>query len=348
MAVTWRNRHCFPKADSPNTIGIYLCVKICLFSRDKTTNYERRLRWFSITHSGFRDISTQRKVFKVKQISDVCVARKWQLNTFCSECRAAADSVCKDLWRQKWCEPGKHPNWWVLSNGFIKKSVWKMRKKLCLVSWILQKIKNQESYRKFHEKCHSQKSSQKSLPGPSSGQWWPSATRSSTSPCCPSSIWQSFWRSPLSSRRSRWGMQIEKAHEIIYDSRLFPLVLVRQISGSKCQRILSVWLHGTKFGGQRLRATHLGTRRLQKNVYIHWDLSKGCEVELRKNDKRLLYAIKLIVLRHWLFGAVLCKLYWVLEIASKMCSTFILCALSFDRYMAICHPTKRVSFWKIL
>ncbi|GMS79851.1 hypothetical protein PENTCL1PPCAC_2026 [Pristionchus entomophagus] len=49
------------------------------------------------------------------------------------------------------------------------------------------------------------------------------------------------------------------------------------------------------------------------------------------------------LLQYWMFGNAICKLYWVLEIASKICSTLILCALAFDRYMAICHPEiKRV------
>ncbi|GMR58826.1 hypothetical protein PMAYCL1PPCAC_29021 [Pristionchus mayeri] len=55
------------------------------------------------------------------------------------------------------------------------------------------------------------------------------------------------------------------------------------------------------------------------------------------------FLITQTLLQYWMFGNAICKLYWVLEIASKICSTLILCALAFDRYMAICHPEiKRV------
>ncbi|CAP39806.1 Protein CBG23177 [Caenorhabditis briggsae] len=44
------------------------------------------------------------------------------------------------------------------------------------------------------------------------------------------------------------------------------------------------------------------------------------------------------ILNNWVFGELACKIHWMLELSNKMCSTFILTALAFDRYMAICHP----------
>ncbi|CAI5451802.1 unnamed protein product [Caenorhabditis angaria] len=47
------------------------------------------------------------------------------------------------------------------------------------------------------------------------------------------------------------------------------------------------------------------------------------------------------ILNNWIFGDFGCKLHWALELSNKMCSTFILTALAFDRYMAICHPENK-------
>uniref|UniRef100_A0A914X9Z4 G-protein coupled receptors family 1 profile domain-containing protein n=1 Tax=Plectus sambesii TaxID=2011161 RepID=A0A914X9Z4_9BILA len=44
------------------------------------------------------------------------------------------------------------------------------------------------------------------------------------------------------------------------------------------------------------------------------------------------------VLGFWMFGTAACKLFRLLEHIGKIFSTFILVALSVDRYFAVCHP----------
>uniref|UniRef100_A0A8R1I403 G_PROTEIN_RECEP_F1_2 domain-containing protein n=1 Tax=Caenorhabditis japonica TaxID=281687 RepID=A0A8R1I403_CAEJA len=50
------------------------------------------------------------------------------------------------------------------------------------------------------------------------------------------------------------------------------------------------------------------------------------------------FSLSNMILNNWVFGEMACKVHWMLELSNKMCSTFILTALAFDRYMAICHP----------
>lgn len=48
-------------------------------------------------------------------------------------------------------------------------------------------------------------------------------------------------------------------------------------------------------------------------------------------------------LYQWIFGPYLCKIYWIVESTNKTLSTFILAALSFDRYVAVCRPSLKYS-----
>lgn len=46
-----------------------------------------------------------------------------------------------------------------------------------------------------------------------------------------------------------------------------------------------------------------------------------------------------ILRNRWELGLVVCKIFWTMDSVNKVLSTFILTALSFDRYLAICKPT---------
>lgn len=45
-----------------------------------------------------------------------------------------------------------------------------------------------------------------------------------------------------------------------------------------------------------------------------------------------------VILKHWLFGVIICKVYFVLCAMNIFGGAFNLCVMSADRYMAVCHP----------
>lgn len=49
----------------------------------------------------------------------------------------------------------------------------------------------------------------------------------------------------------------------------------------------------------------------------------------------------------WVFGTVLCKFHSTSDSVNKVLSTFILTALSFDRYLVVCYP-HRFQFWRTI
>ncbi len=53
-----------------------------------------------------------------------------------------------------------------------------------------------------------------------------------------------------------------------------------------------------------------------------------------------------MLIGHWGFGTVFCKIYWGLEGTGKVVSSFILVAMSFERYIAVCHPSAHRFKWK--
>ncbi|CAI4224642.1 unnamed protein product [Auanema sp. JU1783] len=53
------------------------------------------------------------------------------------------------------------------------------------------------------------------------------------------------------------------------------------------------------------------------------------------------FTLSSLILNNWVFGELGCKIHWAVELSNKLCSTFLLTALAFDRYMAICHPENK-------
>lgn len=47
----------------------------------------------------------------------------------------------------------------------------------------------------------------------------------------------------------------------------------------------------------------------------------------------------------WVFGTVLCKIHSTLDSVNRVLSTFVLTALSFDRYLVVCYP-QRFAVWR--
>ncbi|CAD5227005.1 unnamed protein product [Bursaphelenchus xylophilus] len=47
-----------------------------------------------------------------------------------------------------------------------------------------------------------------------------------------------------------------------------------------------------------------------------------------------------IIEGQWIFGLVMCKLYWIGESVNKLLSAFLMSVLSWDRFMAVCAPIK--------
>uniref|UniRef100_A0A914Z9E9 G-protein coupled receptors family 1 profile domain-containing protein n=1 Tax=Panagrolaimus superbus TaxID=310955 RepID=A0A914Z9E9_9BILA len=47
------------------------------------------------------------------------------------------------------------------------------------------------------------------------------------------------------------------------------------------------------------------------------------------------------IIGFWMFGTFICKLHHVCGSVGRIVSTFLITAMSFDRYMAVCHPYKQ-------
>ncbi|XP_062618893.1 somatostatin receptor type 5-like [Saccostrea cucullata] len=52
------------------------------------------------------------------------------------------------------------------------------------------------------------------------------------------------------------------------------------------------------------------------------------------------FLIVTTIIKHWIFGTAMCKIYFVLFSINFFASVFQLTALSADRYLAVCHPVR--------
>jgi len=56
------------------------------------------------------------------------------------------------------------------------------------------------------------------------------------------------------------------------------------------------------------------------------------------------FLIVTILANGWIFGNVLCKIYYNFIHINQYVSSLLLAALSFDRYLAVCHPIRAIEF----
>lgn len=54
------------------------------------------------------------------------------------------------------------------------------------------------------------------------------------------------------------------------------------------------------------------------------------------------FFISSIILRAWIFGSFICKLFFLTQGVNQYTSIIILALLSFDRYLAVCHPNQSI------
>ncbi|VDL77763.1 unnamed protein product [Nippostrongylus brasiliensis] len=60
--------------------------------------------------------------------------------------------------------------------------------------------------------------------------------------------------------------------------------------------------------------------------------------KLNKNSAMLVEKAADSVIGFWIFGTWMCKLHHVCGSVGRIVSTFLITAMSFDRYVAVCHP----------
>jgi somatostatin receptor 1 len=56
------------------------------------------------------------------------------------------------------------------------------------------------------------------------------------------------------------------------------------------------------------------------------------------------FLIITILANGWIFGNILCKMYYNFIHINQYVSSLLLAALSFDRYLAVCHPVRAIQF----
>lgn len=52
----------------------------------------------------------------------------------------------------------------------------------------------------------------------------------------------------------------------------------------------------------------------------------------------LVFLIITMLYKQWLFGKILCKIYMTITSINQFTSSLLLAVMSFDRYIAVCHP----------
>ena len=56
------------------------------------------------------------------------------------------------------------------------------------------------------------------------------------------------------------------------------------------------------------------------------------------------FLIMTIFANGWIFGNILCKMYFNFIHINQYVGSLLLAALSFDRYLAVCHPVRAIQF----
>lgn len=56
------------------------------------------------------------------------------------------------------------------------------------------------------------------------------------------------------------------------------------------------------------------------------------------------FLVTTMLIKYWIFGNAMCKIYYVLYSINFFSNAFILMAMSADRYLAVCHPVRSVQY----
>ena len=84
-------------------------------------------------------------------------------------------------------------------------------------------------------------------------------------------------------------------------------------------------------------------RYAQKKTVTDWYI-----VNLAASDLCFLVGLPLLiatsVLKRWIFGLFMCRLFFILTSINWFTSVFILTVMSADRYMAVCHPVRSITY----